>query len=38
MVEAGLDTKARLVKMSLWAKGLSEGGLSAANQQAAGLR
>jgi hypothetical protein len=33
----GMDTRARLVKVGLWVKGLSSGGLSVANATAAGL-
>jgi aarF domain-containing kinase len=37
IVEMGMDTRARMVKMGLWVKGLSNGGLSVANASAAGL-
>jgi aarF domain-containing kinase len=37
VVEIGMDSKARLVKINMWVKGLSTGGLSVANEQAAGL-
>ena len=38
IVEMGMDTKARMIKIGLWVKGLSSGGLSAANAKMAGLQ
>lgn len=37
LVEIGLDTRARLVKLGLWLKGLRERGLRGAADAAAGL-
>ena len=38
VVEWGMDLRARMVKMSLWAHGLATGGLGRASQEMAGLR